>query len=50
MPDEDHTRDKIASKIVLEHGADTFLTVKDNLPTFRKNLQAWVDERPGPFF
>ena len=45
-----HTQDKTARELVLEHGADYLLTVKENQPTIRKTLQALVDEPPGLFF
>lgn len=45
-----HTQDKTARELVLEHGADYLLTVKDNQPTIRKTLQALVEEPPVLFF
>lgn len=45
-----HTQDKTARELVLKHGADYLLTVKDNQPTIRKNLQALLDEPPVLFF
>ena len=45
-----HTQDKTARELVLKHGANYLLTVKDNQPTIRKNLQASIDEPPVLFF
>jgi len=34
-----HTQDQTARELVLEHGADYLMTVKDNQPTLRKNIE-----------
>ena len=40
-----HTQDQTARELVLEHGADFLLTVKDNQPTVRENIERLV---PAP--
>lgn len=37
-----HTQDQTARELVLEHGADYFLSVKDNQPTLRENIEKKV--------
>lgn len=37
-----HTQDETAQDLVLEHGADYLLTVKDNQPTVHQNIQKLV--------
>lgn len=37
-----HTQDQTARELVLEHGADYLLTVKDNQPTLRANIERLV--------
>jgi len=37
-----HTQDQTARDLVLEHGADYLLTVKNNQPTLRQNIQKQV--------
>jgi len=37
-----HPQDQTARELVLEHGADYLLTVKDNQPTLRKNIEQLV--------
>jgi len=44
-----HTQDQTASQLVLEHGADYLLTVKDNQPTLRQNIQKLVTAPPADF-
>lgn len=44
-----HTQDKTARELVLEHGADFLLTVKDNQPTLRKNIERLVCAPPAKF-
>lgn len=44
-----HTQDKTARQLVLEHGADFLLTVKDNRPTLRKNIERLVTTPPAKF-
>jgi len=34
-----HSQDKTGRELVLEHGADYLLTVKDNQPTFKQNIE-----------
>ena len=41
-----HIQDQTARELVLEHGADFLLTVKDNQPTVRANIQRVVQRRP----
>jgi hypothetical protein len=48
-PDALHTQDQTARQLVLEHGADYLLTVKDNQPTLRQNIQRLVAAPPGDF-
>ncbi|SPE56819.1 transposase [Verrucomicrobia bacterium] len=44
-----HTQDQTARELVLEHGADYLLTVKDNQPTLRKNIEKLVPAPPADF-
>lgn len=37
-----HTQDQTARELVLEHGADYLLTVKDNQPTLRRNIEQLI--------
>lgn len=45
-----HTQDQTARELVLEHGADYLLTVKDNQPTVRANIEKRVAAPPAIFF
>jgi uncharacterized protein DUF4338/DDE family transposase len=44
-----HTQDQTARELVLEHGADYLLTVKDNQPTLRANIEKLVPAPPADF-
>jgi hypothetical protein len=44
-----HTQDQTARELVLEHGADFLLTVKDNQPTVRANIEKRVPAPPARF-
>jgi hypothetical protein len=44
-----HTQDHTARDLVLAHGADYLLTVKDNQPTVRANIEKWVPAPPAHF-
>ena len=44
-----HTQDQTARDLVLQHGADFLLTVKDNQPTVRANIEKWVPALPALF-
>jgi len=44
-----HTQDHTAREAVLEHGADFLLTVKDNQPTVKANIQRLVPAPPADF-
>ena len=44
-----HTQDQTARELVLEHGADFLLTVKDNQPTLRQNIEKLVAAPPADF-
>jgi len=44
-----HTQDQTARELVLAHGADFLLTVKDNQPTVRANIEKLVPAPPAPF-
>jgi hypothetical protein len=44
-----HTQDKTARALVLEHGADFLLTVKDNQPTVRGKIEKLVEAPPALF-
>lgn len=44
-----HTQDRTARELVLEHGAHYLLTVKDNQPTLRKNIDTAVPLPPVGF-
>lgn len=45
-----HTQDQTARQLVLEHGADYLLTVKDNQPTVRANIEKLVPAPAADFF
>jgi hypothetical protein len=44
-----HTQDQTARDAVLEHGADFLLTVKDNQPTVKQNIEKLVPAPPADF-
>jgi hypothetical protein len=44
-----HTQDQTARDLVLQHGADYLLTVKDNQPTVRANIEKLVPAPPACF-
>lgn len=44
-----HTQTQTARDLVLEHSADFLLTVKDNQPTVRENIERLVPEPPATF-
>jgi hypothetical protein len=44
-----HTQDQTARELVLEHGADFLLTVKDNQPMLRANIEKFVSAPPAAF-
>lgn len=44
-----HTQDQTARELVLEHGADYLLTVKDNQPTVRANIERLLAAPPADF-
>ena len=44
-----HTQDQTARELVLEHGADYLLTVKDNQPTLRASIEKLVPAPPADF-
>ena len=44
-----HTQDPTARELVLEHGADYLLTVKDNQPTLRQNMDQIIPVPPTGF-
>ena len=44
-----HTQDQTARDVVLEHGGDFLLTVKDNQPTVQQNIQNSVTAPPADF-
>jgi hypothetical protein len=44
-----HTQTQTARELVLEHGADYLLTVKDNQPTLRQNIDKIVPAPPADF-
>lgn len=44
-----HTQDQTARDAVLAHGADYFLTVKNNQPTLRQNIEKLVPVPPTGF-
>jgi hypothetical protein len=44
-----HTQDHTARDLVLQHGADYLLTVKDNQPTVRANIEKLVPALPAHF-
>jgi hypothetical protein len=44
-----HTQTQTARQLVLEHGADYLLTVKDNQPTLRANIEKLVTAPPADF-
>jgi len=45
-----HTQDQTARQLVLEHGADYLLTVKDNQPTVKANIENTLSAPPEDFF
>ena len=45
-----HTQAQTARALVLEHGADSLLSAKDNQPTLRKNMERRVGGASGAFF
>lgn len=44
-----HTQDQTARALVLDHGADYLLTVKDNQPTLKKNIEKLLEQPPTVF-
>ena len=44
-----HTQDQTARELVMEHGANYLLTVKDNQPTLRQNIDKLVPVPPTGF-
>ena len=44
-----HTQDETARQLVMEHGAHYQLTVKNNQPTLRRNIDKMVPEPPRGF-
>lgn len=44
-----HPQDQTARELVLAHGADYLLTVKDNQPTLRANIEKSVTAPPADF-
>ena len=44
-----HTQDQTAREVVLEHGGDFLLTVKDNQPTVQQNIQRILTAPPADF-
>jgi hypothetical protein len=44
-----HTQAETARELVLKHGADFLLTVKDNQPTLRANIQQLLTAPPADF-
>ncbi len=44
-----HTQDQTARELVLQHGADFLLTVKDNQPTIRAKIEKLVPSLPALF-
>ena len=44
-----HTQDQTARELVLEHGADYLLTVKDNQPTLHASIEKLVPAPPADF-
>jgi hypothetical protein len=44
-----HTQTQTARELVLEHGADYLLTVKDNQSTVRQNIEKIVPQPPADF-
>ena len=44
-----HTQDETARQLVLEHGAHYLLTVKNNQPTLRQNIDQLVPVPPTGF-
>ena len=44
-----HTQDQTARELVLEHGADFLLTVKDNQPTLRATIEKLLTAPPADF-
>jgi hypothetical protein len=44
-----HTQTQTGRELVLEHGAEYLLTVKDNQPTVRQNIEKIVPQPPADF-
>jgi uncharacterized protein DUF4338 len=44
-----HTQTETGRKLVIEHGADYFFTVKDNQPTLRANIEKLIPAPPAGF-
>jgi Domain of unknown function (DUF4338)/DDE_Tnp_1-associated len=44
-----HTQDQTARDLVIEHGADYVMTVKDNQPTLRQNIEKLIPVVPTGF-
>jgi hypothetical protein len=44
-----HTQDQTARELVLEHGADYLLSVKDNQPLLRASIEKLVPAPPAGF-
>ena len=44
-----HTQQETARELVLEHGAHYLLTVKNNQPTLRQNIEHLVPPPPADF-
>jgi hypothetical protein len=44
-----HTQDQTSRELVLQHGADFLLTVKDNQPTVRAKIEKLVPALPALF-
>ncbi len=44
-----HTQIQTAGELVLEHGADYILSVKDNQPTLRSQIERLVEDPSSPF-
>jgi len=49
MLDALHTQDQTARELVMEHGAHYLLTVKNNQPTLRQNIEKYVAAAPVGF-
>lgn len=44
-----HTQAQTARQLILDHGADYLLTVKDNQPTLRQNIEQMMEAPPADF-